>query len=156
MISPKIAISGFLIKWMCCSIILLEHNPAMSSLRHNSLESHSKNHQCEHVWSTNMICPEITMVVRTYHVCALTMFALSQNFTVVVLEHKPDNVHLWQLFSETTLYTVRLQLYKPCTMMITLVSIIYPRITMVGQQSEITEHLQTFNVDYLGTSKMDI
>ena len=78
-----------------------------------------------------MICPEMTMVVRTYHVCALTMFALSQNFTVVVLEHKP--VHLWQLFSETTLYTVRLQLYKSCTMMFTLVSIIYPRITMVGQ-----------------------
>ena len=90
MISPKIAISGYLIKWMCCSIILLEHNPAMSSLRHNSLESHSKIHQREHVWSTNMICPEIPMVVRTYHVCALTMFALSQNFTVVVLEHKPD------------------------------------------------------------------
>ena len=27
---------------------------------------------------------------------------------------------------------------------------------MVGQYSEIKEHLQTFNVDYLGTSKMDI
>ena len=40
MISPKIAISGFLIKLMFCSIILLEHNPAMSSLRHNSLDSH--------------------------------------------------------------------------------------------------------------------
>ena len=80
MISPKIAISGFLIKWMCCSIILLEHNPTMSSLRHNSLESHSKNHQCKHVWSTNMICPEITMADRTYQVCALTMFAQSQNF----------------------------------------------------------------------------
>ena len=90
MISPIIAISGFLIKWMCCSIILLEHNPAMSSLRHNSLESHSKNHQCKHVWSTNMICPEITMVVRTYHVCALTMFAPSGRFRVVMLEHKPD------------------------------------------------------------------
>ena len=37
-----------------------------------------------------MICPEITMVVRTYHVCALTMFALSGRFRVVVLEHKPD------------------------------------------------------------------
>ena len=37
-----------------------------------------------------MICPEITMVVRTYQVCALTMFALSQKFIVVVLEHKPD------------------------------------------------------------------
>ena len=90
MISPQIAISGFLRKWMCCSIILLEHNPAMSSLRHNSLESHSKNHQCKHVWSTNMTCPEITMVVRTYQVCALTMFALSQYFRVVVSEHKPD------------------------------------------------------------------
>ena len=86
MISPQIAISGFLRKWMCCSIILLEHNPAMSSLRHNSLESHSKNHQCKHVWSTNMTCPEITMVVRTYQVCALTMFALSLNFRVVVSE----------------------------------------------------------------------
>ena len=43
--------------------------------------------------------------IGAYHVCALTMFALSQNFTVVVLEHKP--VHLWQLLSETTLYTVR-------------------------------------------------
>ena len=64
---------GIFDKWMCCSIILLEHNPAMSSLRHNSLESHSKNHQCKHVWSTNMICPEITMVVRTYQVCALSM-----------------------------------------------------------------------------------
>ena len=70
MISPKIAISGFFfIKWMCCSIILLEHNPAMSSLRHTSLESHSKNHQCKHVRSTNMICPEITMADRTYQVC---------------------------------------------------------------------------------------
>ena len=65
MISPKIAISGCLIKWMCCSIILLEHNPAMSSLRHNSLDSHSKNHQGKLVWSTNMICPEITMFFRT-------------------------------------------------------------------------------------------
>ena len=65
-------------------------------------------------------------------------------------------VHLWQLLSETTLYMVRLQLYKSCTMMFTLVSIIYPLIIMVGQSSEITEHLQTFNVDYLGTSKMDI
>ena len=37
-----------------------------------------------------MTCPEITMVVRTYQVCALTMFALSQNFIVVVLEHKLD------------------------------------------------------------------
>ena len=135
MISPKIAISGFLIKWMCCSIILLEHNPAMSSLRHNSLESHSKNHQCEHVWSTNIICPEMTMVVRTYHVCALTMFFLSQNFTVVVLEHKPDMSIYGNYFQKLgpTLYTVRLQLYKSCTMMFTLVSIIYPRITMVGQ-----------------------
>ena len=34
-----------------------------------------------------MICPEITMVVRTYQVCALTRFALSQNFRVIVLEH---------------------------------------------------------------------
>ena len=90
MISPKIAISGFLIKWMCYSIILLEHNPTMSRLRHNSLESHSKNHQCKHVWSTNMICPDITMAVRTYQVCALTMFALSQNVTVVVLVHTHD------------------------------------------------------------------
>ena len=90
MISPNIAISGFLIKWMCCSIILLEHNPTMSNLRHNSLESHSKNHQCKHVWRTNMTCPEITMVVRTYQVCAITMFALSQNFAVVVLGHKLD------------------------------------------------------------------
>ena len=29
-------------------------------------------------------------------------------------------------------------------MMFTLVSILYPRITMVGQYSEIREHLQTF------------
>ena len=65
-------------------------------------------------------------------------------------------VHFWQLFSNTTLYTVRLQLYKSCTMMFALVSIIYPRITMVDQYSDIREHLQTFNVDYLGTSKMDI
>ena len=36
-----------------------------------------------------MICPEIIMVVRTYQVCALTMFALSQNFRVIVY-HKPD------------------------------------------------------------------
>ena len=75
---------------MCCSIILLDHNPTMSSLRYDSLESHSKNHQCKYVWSTNMICPEITMVVRTYMVCALTMFALSKKIIVVVLEHKPD------------------------------------------------------------------
>ena len=102
-----------------------------------------------------MICPEITMVVRTYQVCALTMFALSQNFRVIVLEHTPD-VHLWQLFSETTLYTIRLQLYKSCTMMFALVSITYPRITMVNQYTDIREHLQIFNVDYLGTSKMDI
>ena len=37
-----------------------------------------------------MTYPEITMVVLTYQVCALMMFALSQNLTVVVLEHKPD------------------------------------------------------------------
>ena len=41
-------------------------------------------------------------------------------------------------------------------MTFTLVSIIYPRITTVGQYSEIKEQLQTFNVDYLGTSKIDI
>ena len=41
-------------------------------------------------------------------------------------------------------------------MMFALVSIIYPRITMVDQYSDIREHLQTFNVDHLGTSKMDI
>ena len=41
-------------------------------------------------------------------------------------------------------------------MMFALVSIIYPRITIVDQYSDIREHLQTFNVDYLGTSKMDI
>ena len=60
-----------------------------------------------------IICPEITMVVRTYQVCALTMFVRVKT-SVIVLEHKPDTwcVHLWQLFSETTLYTVRLQLYK--------------------------------------------
>ena len=91
-----------------------------------------------------MTCPEITMVVRTYQVCALTMFALSQTFRVIVLEHKPY-VHLWQSFSETTLYTVRLQLYISCAMIFTLVSIIYPRITMVGQYSESCEHLQTFS-----------
>ena len=52
---------------------VLQHNIAeaqsyycMSILRHHSLESHSKNHQCKHVWSTNITCPEITMVVRTY------------------------------------------------------------------------------------------
>ena len=78
-----------------------------------------------------MICPEITMVVRTYQVCALTMFALR-------------------------LYTVRQQLYKSCTMMFALVSIIYPRIAMVNQYTDIREHLQIFNIDYLGTSKMDI
>ena len=87
-----------------------------------------------------MTCPEITTVVWTYQVCALTMFALSQHFRVIVLEHTPDYVHVWQLFSETTfnLYTVRLQLYKSCTMMFTLVV-------------SITNN----NVDYLGTSKMD-
>ena len=37
-----------------------------------------------------MTCPEITMDDRTYQVCALTMFALRQNFRVVVLEHKLD------------------------------------------------------------------
>ena len=37
-----------------------------------------------------MTCLEITMVVRTYQVCALTMFALSQNFRVIVLEYKLD------------------------------------------------------------------
>ena len=41
-------------------------------------------------------------------------------------------------------------------MMFALVSIIYPSKTMVDQYTDITEHLQTFNVDYLGTSKMDI
>ena len=44
------------------------------------------------------------------HIRFVTMFAQSQNFRVVVLEHKHDNVHLWQLFSNTTLYTVRLHL----------------------------------------------
>ena len=106
MISPKIAISGFLIKWMCCSIILLEHNPTMSSLRHNLLESHSKNHQCKHVWSTNMICPEITMADWTYQVCALTMFAQSQHFIVVVLEHKHDMSISGNYFQ--TLHCIRL------------------------------------------------
>ena len=154
LVMHKLQFRKFLIKWMCCSIVLLEHNPTMSSLRHNTLESHSKNPQRKHVWSTNMTCLEITMVVRTYQVCALTMFALNQNFRVVVLQHKL-HVHLWQLFSKT-LCTVRLQLYKSCTMMFALVSIIYPRITMVGQYSDIGEHLQTFNIDYLGTSKMDI
>ena len=84
------------------------------------------------------------------------MFALSQTVIVVVLEHNHDYVHLWQLFSNTTLYTVRLQLYKSCTLMYALLSIIYPRITMVCKYSVIREHLQTINVDYLGTSKMDI
>ena len=97
------------------------------------------------------------MVVRTYQVCALTIFALSQNFIVVVLEHKRDMSTYDNFFSQkTTLNTVRLQFYKSCKMMFALVSIIYPRITMVGQYSDIREHLQTFNVDYLGTSKMDI
>ena len=41
-------------------------------------------------------------------------------------------------------------------MMFALVSMIYPRITLIGKYSDIREHLQTFNVDYLGTSKMDI
>ena len=91
-----------------------------------------------------------------YQVCALTMFAISQNFRVIILEHKLDMSIKWQLFSKTTLYTVRLQLYKSCTMMFALVSMIYPRITMVGQNSDIREHLQTLNVDYLGTSKIDI
>ena len=106
MISPKMAISGFLIKWMCCSISLLEHNPTMSSLHHNSLENHSKNHQCKHVWSTNMICPEVIIVVRTYQVCALTIFALSQNFSVIVLEHKPDMSIYGNYFQK--LYCIRL------------------------------------------------
>ena len=39
-----------------------------------------------------MTYPEITIVVRTYQVCALTMLALSQNVRVIVLEHKPDNI----------------------------------------------------------------
>ena len=59
---------------------------------------------------------------RNYHgcsdiVCALTMFALSQNFRVVVLEHKHDMSIYGNYFQKTTLYTVRLQLYKSCTMM---------------------------------------
>ena len=103
-----------------------------------------------------MICPEITMADRTYQVCALTMFAQSQHFIVVVLEHKHDMSISGNYFQNTTLYTVKLQLYKSCTMMFALVSIIYPRITMVDQYSDMREHLQTFNVDYLGTSKMDI
>ena len=110
-----------------------------------------------------MTCPEMRlsiMVVRTYQVCALTMFALSQNFRVIVLEHKPDKIVsiYGNYFRKLHCIQYRLQLYKSCTMMFALVSIIYPRITMVGQysQSEIREHLQTFNVDYLGTSKMDI
>ena len=103
-----------------------------------------------------MTCPEITMVVRTYQVCALTIFALRQNFTVVVLEHKPDMSIYCNYFPKTTLCTVWLQLYKSCTMMFALVSIIYPIITMIGECTEIREHLQTFNVDYLRTSKMDI
>ena len=56
---------------------------------------------------------------RNYHGCSdisglcSNNVCSSQNFGVIVLEHKPDTwcVHLWQLFSETTLYTVRLQLY---------------------------------------------
>ena len=55
-----------------------------------------------------MICPEMTMADRTYrgpYVCALTMFAQSQHFIMVVLEHKYDvgplYAHFWQLFSKT-------------------------------------------------------
>ena len=101
-----------------------------------------------------MTCPEMTMVVRTYQVCALTMFALSQSFRVVVLEHKLDMSIYGNHFQK--LHYVKLQLYKSFTMMLALVSIIYPRITMVDQYSDIREHSQTFNVDYLGTSNMDI
>ena len=57
MISPKMAILGFLIKWMCCSIILLEHNPSMSSLHQNSLESHY----------TNMVCPSMQTCLEHKH-----------------------------------------------------------------------------------------
>ena len=64
MISPKIAISEFLIKWMCCSIILLEHNPTMSRLRHDSLESHSKK-------SSMQTCLEHKHdLSRNYHGCS--------------------------------------------------------------------------------------
>ena len=54
-----------------------------------------------------MTCPEITMVVRTYQVCALTMFALSQNFIVVVLEHKPDIMSIYGNYFQK-LHCVRL------------------------------------------------
>ena len=66
----------------------------------------------------------------------------------------PISGNYFQRLTSVTLYTVRLQLYKSCTMMFAL--IIYPRITMVDQYSDIRKHLQTFNVDFLGTSKMDI
>ena len=70
---------------------------------------------------------------HNYQACALTSFALSQNFRVVVLELKLDMYIYGFYFKKTALYTVRLQLFKSCTMMFALVSMIYPRIIMVGQ-----------------------
>ena len=105
-----------------------------------------------------MICPEITMVVRTYQVCALTMFVMSQHFIVIVLEHKHEVSIYGNYFQK--LHCIRLGNssinHVGPTMMFALVSIIYPRITMVNQYTDIREHLQIFNIDYLGTSKMDI
>ena len=75
-----------------------------------------------------MTCPEITMVVRTYQVCALTMFALSQNFRVVVL----DMICPFMTIIFKNYIVVRLLLYISCTMVFALISIIYPRITMIG------------------------
>ena len=91
-----------------------------------------------------MTCQEITMVVRTYQVCALTMFAQSQHFRVIVFEHKLDMSIVYGNYFQKQYYTVR---------MFALVSIIiiYTRITMVGQHSDIREQ-----IDYLGTSKMAI
>ena len=91
MISEKIAIFD--------KMDVLQHNLAgaqscyvqsTSKFARQPLEKIWYVHQCKLVWSTNMTCPENTMVVRTYQVCALTMFALSQNFRVIVLEHKPS------------------------------------------------------------------
>ena len=159
MISPQFPISGFLIKWMCCSIIFLEHNPTMSSLHHNSLGSHY----------TILVCPSMQTCLehkhdmsRNSHGCSDISGLCSNDVCSETKFHsgrfraQTCYVHYCNYFPKTTLCTVRLQLYKSCTMMFALVSIIYPRITMIGEYTEIRDHLQTFNVDYLGTSKMDI
>ena len=72
-----------------------------------------------------MTCPEITMVVRTYQVCALTMFALSQYFRVILLKHTPYMSIYVNYFQK--LHCIRLG-YNCINhvLLFTLVSIIYP------------------------------